>query len=159
MTTTGFEKHDHDHCITTALQVAEKACFEKSVQFTPARRRAFEILLQEHRAMGAYEVLDQLRASGHGSQPPVAYRALDFLVKHGFVHRIERLNAFIACAHPGEHHAPCFLICTNCDAVAETPARPATEGLKASAAEMGFQVQKISVEAEGLCPSCVENAA
>jgi hypothetical protein len=59
----------------------------------------------EHRALGAYAVLDQLREAGFGSQPPVAYRALDFLVAHGFAHKIERLNAFVACAHPGESHA------------------------------------------------------
>ena len=75
---------------------------------TPVRRRALEILLKEHRALGAYEVLDGLREPGFGSQPPVAYRALEFLVTHGFAHRVERLNAFIACAHPGKAHAPAF---------------------------------------------------
>ena len=63
------------------------------------------------------EVLDRLRDAGFGSQPPVAYRALDFLVANGFAHKIERLNAFIACAHPGAAHAPAFLICRACDAV------------------------------------------
>lgn len=159
MSPIGFEKHDHTHCIASALQVAETTCSEQGIQLTPARRRTFEILLQEHRAMGAYEVLEHLRASGHGSQPPVAYRALDFLVKHGFVHRIERLNAFIACAHPGERHAPCFLICRSCETVAEAPARPAADALSVSAADMGFKVERVAIEAEGLCPACVETAA
>ena len=63
------------------------------------------MLLQEHRALGAYAILDRLRDAGFGSQPPVAYRALDFLVENGFVHKIERLNAFVACSHPGASHS------------------------------------------------------
>ena len=73
--------------------------------------------------MGAYELLDVLRAEGLAAQPPTVYRALDFLVGHGFAHKIERLNAFVACAAPGERHAPAFLICTGCGAVAEMPSQ------------------------------------
>ena len=104
--------------------------------------------------MGAYEVLDHLRAEGLGSQPPVAYRALDFLVSHGFAHRIERLNAFIACSQPGERHAPCFLICRNCHSVAEARGRPALRAVRGAAKPLGFQVERVAIEAEGLCPAC-----
>lgn len=154
MDTKGFEPHDHGHCIMTALRTVEETCSARSLQFTPVRRRVLEILLEQHRAMGAYEVLEVLRKEGRGSQPPVAYRALDFLVAHGFAHRIERLNAFVACAAPGERHAPCFLICRGCSAVAETPGRRASEALRTAALELGFQVERVAIEAEGLCPTC-----
>ena len=107
----GFEKHDHRTCISVGLAAAEAHCLAEGLRFTQVRRKALEILLQEHRALGAYEMLSRLSDAGFGSQPPVAYRALEFLVAEGFVHKIERLNAFIACAHPGANHAPAFMIC------------------------------------------------
>lgn len=154
----GFSTHDHDHCQETAIAAAEEVCAQKGLQFTPVRRRVLEILLNEHKAMGAYDVLDVLRIEGLGSQPPVAYRALDFLVSNGFAHRIERINAFVACAHPGENHAPSFLICRACSAVAEAPGRKAARVLTTAAQELGFTVERVSIEAEGLCPACGPNA-
>ena len=150
----GFAGHDHNDCITTAVAAAEAECRDKGFQFTPVRKRVLEILLEQHKALGAYEILDHLRAKGLGSQPPVAYRALEFLVSKGFAHRIERLNAFVACAHPGAHHAPAFLICRSCDAVAEASADPAGGRLAQTAQEAGFVIERMVVEVEGLCPNC-----
>lgn len=108
--------------------------------------------------MGAYAILDHLRASGFGSQPPVAYRALDFLVEHGFAHKIERLNAFVACAHPGSNHSPAFMICRLCDSVVETQSSPAKGALGDAARAAGFEIERTVVEAEGVCPDCTEKA-
>ena len=157
--TVGFGKHDHRGCIADAIAAAESTCKTRKVQFTPVRRRVLQILLQEHRALGAYDILDRLRAEGLGSQPPVAYRALDFLVTHGFAHRIERLNAFIACSHPGLAHAPAFLICRLCAAVAETSTAPARGALGTAAQAAGFTIERTVVEAEGVCPACQDGAA
>lgn len=159
MQSTGFEHHDHEDCIFSALQTADETCHAQGLQLTPVRRRTLELLLQEHRAMGAYDVLEHLRQEGLGSQPPVAYRALDFLVSHGFAHRIERLNAFVACARPGVQHAPCFLICRVCDAVAEAPGRRVAEAITDAAETLGFVPERIGVEVEGLCPACAGGAA
>ncbi|MEM7743599.1 MAG: transcriptional repressor [Pseudomonadota bacterium] len=112
------------------------------------------MLVEEHRAWGAYDVLARLAEEGQPAHPPVAYRALDFLVSHGLAHRIERLNAFVACDHPGEGHRPAFLICRGCDLVAETHI-PADAGpLGEQASEMGFEIERAYVEAEGLCSDC-----
>jgi len=154
----GFCAHDHGHCVETAITAAETRCLDEGLHFTPVRRKALEILLQEHRALGAYEVLDRLREAGFGSQPPVAYRALDFLVSNGFAHKIERLNAFIACAHPGTAHSPAFMICRLCDSVAETRATPARGALGQAAREAGFRIERTVVEAEGVCPGCAGKA-
>ena len=156
METIGFDAHNHDHCIADGLATADAHCRDTGAQFTPARRRVLEILLERHRAMGAYEILDILRDEGMGSQPPVAYRALDFLAKQGFVHRIERLNAFVACAYPGEDHTPAFLICRACDRVAESPSNAQTGRLGEAARIAGFKVERAVVEAVGLCPACRE---
>lgn len=154
----GFDKHDHAGCITTAVAAAEAHCAANGLRFTPVRRSALEILLQEHRALGAYEMLDRLREAGFGTQPPVAYRALEFLVANGFAHKIERLNAFIACAHPGATHSPAFMICRACDSVAEAQSAPARGALGDAARATGFQIERTMVEAVGLCPACADNA-
>lgn len=148
----GFARHDHSSCVQAAIAAAEQSCAAQSLQLTPVRRRVLEILLEAHTAMGAYDVLGRLSAEGLGSKPPVAYRALSFLVDHGFVHRIERLNAFIACAHPGAAHDPAFMICRGCGKVAEAIASGG--GLEPSAAQSGFIVEQTVIEAEGLCPAC-----
>lgn len=154
----GFAHHDHASCVTDGLSAADVRCTSEGLRFTPVRRKVLEILLQEHRALGAYVILDRLRDAGFGSQPPVAYRALDFLVANGLAHRIERLNAFIACSHPGEIHAPAFMICRLCDVVAEAQSAPARGALGAAARAAGFRIERTVVEAEGVCPACAEKA-
>jgi len=154
----GFEPHDHVCCIDDALSIAEQRCHANRLQLTPVRRRVLEILLQEHVALGAYDILERLRLEGLGSQPPVAYRALDFLVTNGFVHKIERLNAFIACSHPGQAHSPAFMICRRCETIAETRSMPARGALGAAARTAGFSIERTVVEAEGLCPACQNTA-
>lgn len=133
---------------------AEALVAERGLRLTPVRRRTLEILQQSRRALGAYEVLDLLSADGFGRQPPVAYRALDFLVEHGLAHRVRRLNAFAACMCPDQDHAPVFLICRLCHAVAEAPGTAVAEALSAQAGVLGFAVERSSIEAQGLCPSC-----
>jgi Fur family zinc uptake transcriptional regulator len=150
----GFEHHDHSDCISSTLARAEAHCAKAGLNFTPVRRRALEILLQEHRALGAYDLLGHLAQAGLGKQPPVAYRALDFLVSSGFAHKIEGLNAYIACAHLGQDHTPAFLICRICNAVAEADAELANGRLGDAARAVGFIIERTVVEAEGLCPSC-----
>ncbi|KIC09688.1 Fur family transcriptional regulator [Leisingera sp. ANG-M1] len=159
MDSIGFEPHDHSSCVHDGIAAAEAHCRDNALQFTKVRRRVLEILLQEHRALGAYDILDRLREEGLGSQPPVAYRALDFLVKNGLAHKIERLNAFIACTHPGENHAPFFLICRSCDAVAEASREPSQGQLGQAARDAGFVIERAVIEAEGLCPKCQETPA
>ncbi|MGD9295159.1 MAG: transcriptional repressor [Roseobacter sp.] len=150
----GFQSHDHTACISGTLKRAEAYCTSEGLKFTPVRRRALEILLQEHRAVGAYDLLAQLAEDGHGAQPPVAYRALDFLVKAGFAHRIEALNAYIACTHAGDDHAPAFLICQKCNSVAETDTAPGKGRIWDAARAAGFKIERTVVEAQGLCPAC-----
>ncbi len=149
----GFSRHDHGSCVHDAMAVAEARCHDARAQLTPVRRRTLEILLEAHQALGAYDVLARLEKDGFGSKPPVAYRALGFLVDHGLAHRIERLNAFVACAHPGAAHDPAFMICRSCHKVAEAEAAPG-DALNQTARQQGFMIEQTVVEAEGLCPAC-----
>ena len=155
----GFKRHNHAACIKKGLAAAEARCREAGLKFTPVRRRVLAMLLERHTSLGAYEILEQLRAEGHGGQPPMVYRALDFLVKIGLVHRIERLNAFIACSHVGAEHTPMFLICRSCEQVTEACAEDAGSGMANAAREAGFDMECAVMEAVGVCPECVEDSA
>jgi len=154
MSENGFGEHDHAACISAALEAAEAQCAREGLRLTPVRRRVLEMLLGGHKALGAYDILARLSAEGLGAQPPVAYRALDFLTRIGAVHRIERLNAYVACAEPGGDHIPAFLICRTCRNVAEAPGAPLDGPLGRAAREAGFRVETAVQEIEGLCPSC-----
>ena len=149
-----FRSHDHAECIADGIASAERQCAERGLRLTPGRRRVLEMLLGEHKALGAYDILERLRDSGHGAQPPVAYRTLDFLVENGFVHRVAKLKAFIACAHLDRTHAPAFLICRSCERVDETVTDPDAGEIGRAASAAGFSVERTVREAEGLCPDC-----
>ncbi|MBC9246950.1 transcriptional repressor [Paracoccus sp. 11-3] len=159
MSNAAFAPHDHSQCTARALDEAEARLTKSGARLTPVRRRTLEILLESHRAMGAYDMLQRLAEEGYGNQPPVAYRALEFLVQNGLAHRLQRLNAFAACLHPGHEHAPAFLICRECDKLAELPAAPVRETLSDLAADSGFTVERVTIEALGLCPTCARAGA
>mgnify|MGYP001801504375 CR=1 FL=1 len=154
MAAIGFDTHDHAQCVSTTLTRAETYCAENKLKLTPIRRRSLEILLAEHRALGAYDLLAILAKEGLGAAPPVAYRALDFLTAAGFAHKIEGLNAYIACAHFGADHAPAFLICTSCKSVAEAETDATESQLGDVARATGFTIRHTVIEALGLCPNC-----
>ena len=144
--------------VGNSIKEAEKYCKEKDLKFTPVRRKVLEILLQKNKALGAYEILDLLREAGFKNQPPVAYRALDFLVKNGFAHKIEQLNSFVGCVHPGKDHSPAFMICTNCNFVSEEEAINSDFSISKIGSRSGFKVEKAIIEAQGLCQSCASIA-
>lgn len=153
-----FGPHDHGRCRGDALAAAKEVCRARGLRLTPARAFALEAMLESHRAMTAYELLDRLRAAGLGGQPPVAYRALEFLVENGFAHRIERLGAYIACTRAEDAHPAAFMICRACRRVAETALDAPAPELVARAGAAGFAVERIVIEAEGLCARCREAA-
>lgn len=156
---TAFAIHNHKFCSGAVMDRVDQIVAATGLRLTPVRRRTLEILLEQHRALGAYEVLERLAADGFGRQPPVAYRALEFLVENGMAHRIRRLNAFAACMCPGEDHAPLFLICDNCNAVAEAPGVAVGQAVAEAAEQIGFQVDRMNVETLGICPACRTGAA
>lgn len=153
-----FEPHDHVHCAAGARAEVEAACAARGLRLTPARSFVLDELLASHRAMTAYELLDTLAAAGMPSQPPVVYRALDFLVTNGFAHRIERLGAFAACTCGAEAHRAAFLICRTCRRVAETAMPRPPRDLAEMAGAAGFAIERLVIEAEGLCANCRDDA-
>ena len=152
----GAFDHDEDPRIEERLGQVAARCSEKRVQFTDIRRRILRIQLREGKAIGAYGILDRLKTGGVATHPPMAYRSLDFLVKHNFAHKIEHLNAFVACTHPCEDHAPAFVICRKCHKVSEAVPGPMGRSLRKAARDNGLHVELTVMEAIGICPDCQE---
>jgi Fur family zinc uptake transcriptional regulator len=147
--------HDHGRCTADAIHHAERVCDGRAQKFTPIRRQVLGALLSSHRPLGAYEVIDELAKSMPRPAPITVYRALDFLMENGLVHRIESRNAFLACAH--DHDATAmvaFLICECCGSVGEVPATPVAQTLHAAARASGFVPKLSVVEITGTCAHC-----
>lgn len=138
-----------------ALDTAERLCTQRAVRFTPQRRRVLELVCRAERPIGAYEILDQLR-DGAPAAPPTVYRALDFLLEQGFVHKLETLHAFIGCTHPEHPHSSQFLICADCGRVNELESEAIAGGLKSMAQASGFHPKRPVVEVIGTCAHCTQ---
>src|ERR1700676_666834 len=147
--------HDHGRCTAEAITHAEQVCARRGQKFTPIRRQVLEALLSRPRPRGAYEVIDELAKSMPRPAPITVYRALDFLIENGLVHRIESRNAYLACAH--DHDAAAmvaFLICDEGGSVGEIPALPVAQSLHAAPRATGFAPKLSVVEIAGTCAHC-----
>jgi len=147
---------------TRALAVAEARCLRAGAQLTELRRQVLALVLEADQPLGAYALLDKLKAQRPGAAPPTVYRALDFLLEQGLIHKVERLNAFVGCVEAGHdhghahahHHPHQFLICRRCGMTVEMSDPTVSHALADAAARLGFQVGNATVEVEGLCAAC-----
>ena len=143
-----------------ALARAAAACEQRGAKLTDLRRDVLGLILEAPGPAGAYELLARLRARRGAAQPPTVYRALDFLLEQGLIHRIERLAAFVGCldAHAHDeghhHHAAQFLICRGCGRVIEIEDSGLAHALADAARRAHFQISRATVEAEGFCDAC-----
>lgn len=149
-----FGDHDHEQCQHDAIASALAECQSQGLKLTKVRREVLEIIWSSHNPMGAYDVLQALQAKGHKPAPPTAYRALDFLVNAGLIHRIESLNAFIGCPSPSATHQSQFFICTDCGHIAEMSSAAVSAALKEGAEKLGFISTQPVIEVHGLCKNC-----
>lgn len=152
------DRHDHRICVRDALVNAERLCKNQGARLTPVRRRVLELIWRSHRPSGAYELLEQLAADGHKPSPPTVYRALEFLVDNGLVHRISSLNAFVGCNHPGERHMAQIFICDQCGTALEQADHAVDRRIRHNARGLDFRVRAQTVEIAGLCPRCADTA-
>jgi len=151
--------HDHGRCTAEALDHAERVCAQGAQKFTALRRQVLQALLSSHRPLGAYEVIDDLARSMPRPAPITVYRALEFLMANGLVHRIESRNAYLACAQDHDRAAlVAFLICDRCGAAGEVPAAPIVDSLKKAASASGFSPRLSVVEISGVCAHCQKAA-
>ena len=136
------------------MATAEEICRERRLRLTRIRRRVLELVWNSHKPVGAYDILDVLGREGQRSAPPTVYRALDFLIEAGLVHRLDSLNAYVGCAHPHDAHTGQFLICRDCRSVAELDDAEIGALVDRKAADFGFSAVRQMLEIQGLCPDC-----
>ena len=151
-------RHAHEHALHAeeALARAERVCRERGLRLTPIRRKALEALHADHRAVGAYDLADRISPEGGRRLAPISiYRALDFLVEQGFVHRLSSRNAFIACPHGhGVDDVVAFLICEACGGVDEDSSPAMKQTVGAISQERRFAPSHQVVEIVGICEHC-----
>lgn len=137
------------------LRDAAAHCREAGLRLTAGRELVLSLLAQSPQALKAYELLEQMG----NPMPPTVYRALDFWLEQGFVHRIESLNAFFACGHPLHAHGCQLLVCMRCKRVVEV-CNHSLDGLFVeTAAANGYCYRKSVLEIHGICPACQADAA
>lgn len=129
-------------------------CAGRGLRLTDLRRRVLELVWRSHEPVGAYQILSKLRRRGRSAAPPTVYRALEFLLDQGFVHRIESQSAFVGCSHPESSHAGQFLICGSCGTAAELDDQRIRKAVAKGAKKVGFAVERQTIEVRGLCPRC-----
>ena len=144
------------------LDRADNLCKQRGATLTDLRRHVLGLVLDAAAPPGAYELLDQLRLTRRGAAPPTIYRALDFLLAHGLIHKVERLSAFVGCvtgctAKPEDDartHAAQFFICRLCRRVIEMQNDDVSRALTRAAVVAGFSISNATIEAEGRCSTC-----
>jgi Fur family zinc uptake transcriptional regulator len=146
--------HDHARCIDDALSRAADLCARRGTRLTELRRRVLELVWQRHAAVKAYDLLGELGAQGGSTKPPTVYRALDFLIGHGLVHRLESLNAYVGCPAPDASHQGQFLICDACGNVSEFEAPAIGAAIAEQATRQRFAVGGQTIEVRGTCREC-----
>ena len=135
------------------LAEAEELVTAKGQKLTPIRRKVLHLLLESEEPAKAYDLLANLDGEG-AAKPPTVYRALDFLQEMGLAHKIESLNAYVACGHANHEHSAVFLICQTCGGAEELHAVETSEALSKETNSAGFAIQNAVIEARGICRKC-----
>ena len=158
MTTAHRHPHVHaGHCHSKAERLSEADALvrDNGARFTVMRRSTFEFLLAQKAPLSAYDILAQMETRlSKKLAPPTVYRALDFLLEQGLIHRLESSNTYLVCDHPGERHESVYLVCTQCGATQEVDDPAVGDLVEAKARALGFVPSKQVIEIQGLCSSC-----
>ncbi|EHH67913.1 Fur family transcriptional regulator [Gluconobacter morbifer] len=156
--------------VTARLDDVAEWCRDRGQRLTETRRQILGLILSHDRPSGAYDLLGRLRPVHPNVAPPTVYRALDFLLEHGLIHRLERLSAFVACSHAVVCHHGCdhgewgvhraqFLICRECGRAWELEQETVAPALMTAARKVGFRAEAATVEIEGLCAACQKDGS
>ena len=149
-------EHDHKKCVSEALDTAEQLCVVRGVQLTPIRHQVLELIWASHKAVKAYELLDRIKPQMDAAKPATIYRALDFLIEQGLIHRVESLNAFVGCNCSAHQHEQLLLICNNCQDVEERSAPKVMQALALEIKQADFIVHSKAIEIQGVCAKCTK---
>ncbi len=149
--------HAHLACapvaVSDSLKEAETLCDERGGKLTPLRRKVLTLLLEAEGPAKAYDLLEHIGEDG-AAKPPSVYRSLDFLLEMGLAHKIESLNAYVACGHWKHGHAAVFLICDKCGTAGELHANDSIKKLTQEVESVNFRLRSAVIEIHGMCAAC-----
>lgn len=141
--------------ISKRVNQAKAICEEQGLRLTQIRQRVFELLLEEDGPCTAYQLLDLLKTEQQAAAPPTVYRALEFLLRAGLIHRIDYNNSYLVCDHLDHDHTAQFLICDDCGSVAEMNMETKLlNSMVKKASATGFKVSQGTLEIHGQCSNC-----
>jgi len=144
----------NNKALSYTLKQADVLCRERGARLTEQRKIVLELLCMSEKPLSAYDLLERMRGIVRDPAPPTVYRALDFLIEQGLVHKIESLHTYVGCEHPDHPHASQFLICDNCGEVAEVEDPGVATSLKLAGKTAGFRIRRPIIELLGTCAQC-----
>jgi len=148
------EHHHHSHNAKGFVREVSAACEKRGLRLTEIRLQVLELIAASDKPVKAYDLLDRLKDDRSNAAPPTVYRALDFLLENGFIHKLESINAYVSCHHPSvAHHVP-FLICDECESATEICDERVARLLSDQAKALGFQARAQTLEVHGKCKRC-----
>lgn len=148
------EHHHHPHNARAFVREVAAACGARGLRLTEIRSQVLELIAASEKPIKAYDLLDQLKDDRSNAAPPTVYRALDFLLENGFIHKLQSINAYVSCHHPSVvHHVP-FLICDVCESATEVCDERVANLLSEQARALGFRTRAQTLEVHGVCKRC-----
>lgn len=139
------------------LKEAEEFCIKNKHRLTEPRLEVLNIIASSAKPIGAYEILKRLSEKIENPKPPTAYRAIDFWKMHGFIHRIESLNAYIFCEANHKHKGSQFMICDDCGMVIEVHLCKMPKSFDEQIIKNTFKARLWNLEIHGLCENCLNS--
>jgi Fur family zinc uptake transcriptional regulator len=148
------EQHHHTHNARAFVREVAAVCGQRGLRLTEIRSQVLELIAVQEKPIKAYDLLDKLKDDRGNAAPPTVYRALDFLLENGFIHKLESINAYVGCHHPSvAHHVP-FLICDVCESATEICDERVAKLLGEQARSLGFRARAQTLEVHGVCKRC-----
>ena len=144
----------HSKCVESAIKKAEQVCEERHQKLTKVRKKVLELIWKSHKPSKAYDVLNKIDKRIASIKPPTVYRALDFLMENGLVHKLSSLNAYIGCSHPLKHKHCYFLLCVKCKEIQECCSEELSKFIEYTSLKNKFDMKNVTVEIEGICNEC-----
>ena len=141
--------------LNATISRVDEICRSNNLGFTDIRKQVFEIIIKNNKPIKAYQILDEIRnITNKPSHPPTVYRAIDFLIENGFVHKLNSINSFVGCFHPKTHEECYFLICKKCNLYQECCDDSLKDRISKTAVHNKFVISNTRLEIEGHCLDC-----
>ncbi len=148
------KNHNHKECSKKVMKNAQELCKEGSINLTPIRKKVLEIIASNHKPARAYDILAKLKNEGFSDKPPTVYRALDFLIANKIIHKLNTINAYVACFNNDAENISCFLICEKCHFIQEFQDKKLIKAISDIGKNKKINIKNVNLEMMFKCDEC-----